>query len=148
MKKIIMLAALLTGCAGSPARISMMDAESLQDVGIGELCNAYAHSKQQNEKLEAEIKRRDTVLAAEPSYNPDRRPFTEREWRAIKDRKVFIGMSEAALMCSWGAPNHCGDINTSTGSWGVHRQFVYRDCSYYSSNYVYTENGFVTSWQQ
>jgi hypothetical protein len=139
----------IAGCAGSPAQVLTMNPEKLQEVGIGPLCNAYAYSGHENETLETEIRRRDTMLAADPSYNPDRLPFTEREWDAIKGKKIFIGMSEAALYCSWGAPSQCGDINTSVGSWGTHRQIVYRGCgSYSSSRYVYTENGYVTSWQQ
>ena len=71
--------------------------------------------------------------------------LTLREERAILEGKIFIGMSEAALIASWGRPN---DINSSVGSWGVHKQYVYGTYSSYSSpRYVYVENGFVTSWQ-
>ncbi len=66
--------------------------------------------------------------------------FTEREIEAINNRKIYIGMSEAALRKSWGNPR---DINTSVGSWGVHRQYCYANFTY-----VYVENGYVTSWQK
>ena len=39
---------------------------------------------------------------------------------------------------SWGQPD---DINRSVGSWGVHEQWVYGD------EYLYFENGKLTSWQ-
>lgn len=65
---------------------------------------------------------------------------TERELQAIENRQIFIGMSEEALLLSWGNPS---DINSSTGAWGVHKQYVYGDFG----PYVYVENGKVTSWQ-
>lgn len=64
--------------------------------------------------------------------------FSEWETKLILEKKIALGMSEKALIESWGKPE---DINTSVGSWGVHKQYVY------DSQYVYVENGKVTAWQ-
>jgi len=52
---------------------------------------------------------------------------------------VSIGMTTEDVEVSWGKPK---DINRSVGAWGVHEQWVYG-----SSNYLYFENGKLTSWQ-
>ena len=65
--------------------------------------------------------------------------YTATEKEAIIAGKIFLGMSMDALIESWGKPN---DINTSVGSWGAHKQFVYPNYVY-----VYVENEKATSWQ-
>lgn len=53
---------------------------------------------------------------------------------------VAIGMTAKQVRASnWGAP---AKINRSTGSYGVHEQWVYS-----GNNYIYLENGIVTSIQ-
>lgn len=61
-----------------------------------------------------------------------------RFWNLINEGKVQIGMTKLEAELSWGKPN---DINKSTGSWGVHEQWVYDD------SYLYFENGKLTSIQ-
>lgn len=63
---------------------------------------------------------------------------SQRVIDAIVDGEIFLGMERKYLLISWGKPE---DINKSVGSWGTHEQFVY------GSQYVYVENGVVTSWQ-
>ena len=58
--------------------------------------------------------------------------------KLILDGKIKIGMSKAMCKASWGEPSN---INTSTGSWGTHEQWVY------GNSYVYFENGRITSIQ-
>ena len=53
--------------------------------------------------------------------------------------KVKIGWTKEMCIESWGKPD---DINKSTGSYGVHEQWVYGD-----SNYLYFENGKLTDIQ-
>jgi hypothetical protein len=52
---------------------------------------------------------------------------------------IWVGMTRAQLLLSWGDPNR---INRSVGSWGTHEQWVYG-----LSSYVYVEQGKVTSYQ-
>lgn len=59
----------------------------------------------------------------------------------ILNGSITIGMTEEQARVSWGSPDH---INRSVGSWGVHEQWVY---GRYSHNYLYFENGILTSWQ-
>jgi len=58
----------------------------------------------------------------------------------IMKKKYWIGMTSGMATESLGSPN---DINKSTGSWGVHEQWIYdnRDL------YLYFENGKLTSYQ-
>ena len=57
----------------------------------------------------------------------------------IKQRKIKLGMSEQQLSLSWGRPHR---INKSVGSFGAHEQWVYG-----SEQYVYMQNGKLTSFQ-
>lgn len=130
-RKIVLLTITfgLIGCAGSPARISMMSPEDLITVDSYDLCRAYIWHRSKN--VEMELIRR--------------KIFSEYEWSLIEQNKIGIGMSELALKLSWGIPR---TINTSVGSWGTHKQWVYRRCPSCKAQYVYTENGKITSWQQ
>ncbi len=55
-----------------------------------------------------------------------------------KKQEIKTGMSLCQLYASWGYSN---TQNRTVGSWGTHIQHVY------GNQYVYTENGRVTSWQ-
>lgn len=56
----------------------------------------------------------------------------------IKSHKVFIGMTADDARKSWGKPNH---VNRTRNTFGTSEQWVY------GSNYLYVENGIVTSLQ-
>jgi hypothetical protein len=68
--------------------------------------------------------------------------FTDREIEAIIARRIFIGMSEDALIESWGKPN---DINRTVNAYTVHKQYVYGVSPH--KKYVYVDDGVVTAWQ-
>lgn len=51
---------------------------------------------------------------------------------------IKLGMSKCQMYASWGFPDR---TNRSVGRWGSNEQHVY------GSNYVYSENGRITSWQ-
>ncbi len=57
----------------------------------------------------------------------------------ILEEKVRVGMTAEMCEESWGKPMN---INRSTGRWGDHEQWVY-----YGSNYLYFENGILSSIQ-
>lgn len=62
----------------------------------------------------------------------------EETWNLITQAKIKVGMSESDLILSWGEPKK---INQTVTSGKISKQFVYYD------QYVYTENGKVTSFQ-
>ena len=64
--------------------------------------------------------------------------ISERRWNLIKKGEVCIGMTEEECELSLGEPN---DVNKTTGSWGIHMQWVYDD------SYLYFENGILKSIQ-
>lgn len=64
------------------------------------------------------------------------RTYGKTNGTLIIQHKVKIGFSKKMCEESWGIPN---SINKSTGSWGVHEQWVY------SGGYLYFENGKLTA---
>jgi hypothetical protein len=122
----------LISCAGSPFNISRMSPDELQNQDILPLCRAYSHEWHKgNENIRAELIRRNV--------------FTTDEMQMIDQGQIGIGMSQMAVICSWGYPY---DVNKTVGSWGVRKQLVYRGTGTYSkSKYIYIENEKVTSWQ-
>ncbi len=65
--------------------------------------------------------------------------YGQKNGQLIFDGKVRIGFSKTMCKEAWGEPDA---INTTTGSWGVHEQWVYKD-----GCYLYFENGKLTSIQ-
>lgn len=71
---------------------------------------------------------------------------------AIKNGDIVINMNRHMVIASIGTP---WKINRSTGSWGIHEQWVMSAPSSFmymygrgrQYGYVYFENGKVTSWQ-
>lgn len=63
---------------------------------------------------------------------------SERERQLIVGKKVAVGMSENALLRSWGKPDR---INRSSHG----DQWIYERGNY-RRQYVYLKNGHVTSW--
>lgn len=66
-----------------------------------------------------------------------------RRFDAAANQEVMRGMTKAQVELAWGKPNK---INTSIGSYGKHEQWVYRRGAG-SAQYIYFENGVVTSMQ-
>ena len=64
--------------------------------------------------------------------------LSDRAKQSISEGKIYIGMTKGQVTASWGAPE---DKNISVGSWGTHEQWTY------GSQYVYIEDGILTSWQ-
>ena len=134
--------------ANSPVAISNMSSEELRSVDIKVLCSAYAHPWFQKEKIRTELRHRNVKRVKDSNVQGGHKVigtpvFTEREWQAIDGHHVFIGMSEAALICSWGLPGSCGGISHS------HRgptQYAYQGCDGDSSDFVYVEDNTVVDW--
>lgn len=59
-------------------------------------------------------------------------------------RKIGVGLSNLELIYSIGYPD---DVNTTTTASGTREQWIYGD-PLYDANYVYLDNGVVTSYQQ
>lgn len=65
--------------------------------------------------------------------------YGQRNGLLIFEGTVRIGFTKAMCKDAWGEPE---DINTSTGSWGVHEQWCY-----HNGSYLYFENGKLTAIQ-
>lgn len=131
----LLTASLLSGCAG----VSSMSQAELSRYSTTELCAAYGGvygggwTNSNPDNVRHAIRRKDDIEQA--------------EWSAIYKKQVFVGMSEAALLCSWGTPNFYGGVNQTRTSSVNRKQYVYRACSSCGANYVYVENGKVTGIQ-
>ena len=65
--------------------------------------------------------------------------FSKKALKAIKEGRIYIGMTDRNVLVSWGPPKK---VNRTVGKWGTHEQWVYSE-----NTFVYIENGKVTSWQ-
>lgn len=60
------------------------------------------------------------------------------EWTLVDSHRIQIGMSETALLCSWGRT----DVNRTVTAAGEHKQYVYG-----RGTMVYVDDGRVTAFQ-
>lgn len=169
----------ILGCAGSPARVLMMDEEDIKTVDSYNICKSYIYFQTYggNDKVEAEMERRkiftcgsftqirefdrisevkDPLVCNAYNYNiranmtnlnemiveeiNKRKLLSPEEWELVKNKKIKIGMSLCGLLASWGKAY---PINSSVSASGNRTQHVYRQ----NDAYVYTQNGYITSWQ-
>lgn len=89
--------------------------------------------------LEEFTKGNNSVLSRLADSIKKSQPVEISHWDAIVGNKVIIGMNRIECLLSWGKPN---DINTSKMDSGVHEQWVYKN-----RQYLYFENGILTSMQ-
>jgi hypothetical protein len=65
--------------------------------------------------------------------------YNDFERKLISQNKVAIGMSEKALLRSWGKPNKINRSGLGSDQWIYYRGNIERQ-------YVYVDKGFVTNW--
>lgn len=123
---LIILLAVLSGCAVTPVQLSSQSETSL--------CERYAATR------DREIRRELITRVA----------LNNSEWTGVDTKAIRIGMRPLAVICSWGAPT---DINrTTVADNSTHEQWVYE--TYYGRTtgsrykFVYFENGAVTAIQE
>lgn len=124
-----LIAATLSGCALSPAYMAASsDSQICERYGVFSRNGMFGEYTTQ---YRAEMERRNLL--------------SPHEKELVAKKQIQIGMSLCALYASWGTPDR---QNRSVGSWGVRIQHVYNaGLRYIRPTYVYTENGYVTSWQ-
>lgn len=107
---------------------------------LDDLQPASVYYAEQDKKREEEKAR----LAADKQKYQERlaeltRKYGKSTAKDIMEGYVRTGWGKEKCIESWGEPR---SINKSTGAWGVHEQWVYGD-----GNYLYFENGILTSIQ-
>ena len=113
-----------------------------KDFGNQSIVDMYNKATNEVNRIEAERKAKEEAeRKAREKKEAEERAKREAEEKARKKREgVHIGMTKQEVLdSSWGEPY---DINKSIGSWGVHEQWCYE-----GYNYLYFENGILTSIQ-
>jgi len=95
------------------------------------------------QRAEAERQREEARIRQEKEQQERKamlyRKYGKRDAELILGRQVRLGMTREMCREAWGSPE---DINRSSGSWGVHEQWVYG-----LGSYLYFENGILSSIQ-
>ncbi len=115
---------------GSPLQMSLMDRKQLASMTDQEISNAIRFPYVHTDLIEDEA--------------ADRGLFTHEDMYLIKLGEIGVGMSEKALLVVWGKPRK---INRTVGSYGTHKQYIYKKFASPERRYVYVKNGKVTGWQ-
>lgn len=94
-------------------------------------------------RAEEERQREEARLQREKEQQERKTALTRKYGKStaelILNGRVRIGMTQAMCREAWGSPE---DINRTSGSWGVHEQWVYG-----LGSYLYFEDGVLTSIQ-
>ena len=110
----------------------MLSREDLRQESAEDLCNAWALFGR--DRVRKELERRGAITTA--------------EWRLIENEQVEPGMSELAVICSWGYPDDSSiSRNQSMGRWGDQKEFVYHRL-FTTKRTVYLEGGRVVKSEQ
>lgn len=104
---------------------------------------ARARGQQLREQDALERAQQEAEARARSELAAERLRHMARSRQAVSDREVFVGMSAADALESWGAPT---TINRSHRASGVKEQWVYREPER-KTRYIYVENGQVTAIQ-
>lgn len=104
----------------------------------------YASKKEKEEKILSERKEEEE-LTREKKKQEERlkKELGKLHEEAIKKGYVLTGMTREQVIASRGYPS---DKNISYYGASIHEQWVYRK-EKYSTDYIYFEDGIVTSWQ-
>jgi hypothetical protein len=133
MKRLMVLVALAASLEGC---VSWTDPAELRAKDTTDLCSAYAsfgsYADRQN-AIQAEITRRGLIDLA--------------DWDMVRQHRVRIGMTECALLASWGYPI---DSHRTVTQGGDETQLVFGACNWGNcspSRYGYVQNGRVVAIQ-
>ena len=113
-----------------------------KDFGNQTIVDMYNKATNEVNRIEAEKKAQEEAeRKARAKKEAEERARREAEEKARKKREgVTIGMTKQDVLdSSWGKPKY---INTTTTRYGVREQWVYG-----GGNYLYFENGILTSIQ-
>lgn len=149
--------------AASPARAATITAKEervreAERLRVVQQQRATAEAKERRRRQAAEVRAREEdfatkvggmdtndICAALHSTNytsaqdelKRRHALSAAEWDLVATHRVAVGMSEAALLCSWGQSR----VNRTVTASEVSKQYIY------AGAYVYVRNGKVVSFQ-
>jgi hypothetical protein len=106
-----------------------------------ELNKQIAEEKKQKEQMAIQSEKNATSNAEAKKLRRENliKKYGEKNGSMIADGRVAIGMSKQMCIDSWGKPQ---DINRTTGTYGVHEQWVYN-----LKSYLYFEGDILTTIQ-
>lgn len=130
----IVVSIAVAGCAAG-AKVAMMSDEKIPDQSLEALCEnlRFNDPDRVNPIVLTEIR--------------SRTQFDDREWDAVLKKQVYVGMSEAAMICSIGKPDIFGSVRDVDYGSGTERRYKYfYDAGTTGERYIYVKNGYVTGW--
>ncbi len=96
-----------------------------------ELCHSLGNALRNGKPILAEA-----IILRIGEQNPQ--DISNLDTDLIKKQQISIGINQCTTLASWGKPER---NNRSVGPYGVHEQWVY------PADYLYFENGILTSFQ-
>lgn len=119
--------------------VKVLDFEAMGRLDKLEADERLAQEAREKEEQEREAKREAARLKEQEKKIAK---YPKAIQQLIRQGRVRMGMTAAQVRLSWGEPDA---INRSSGSWGVHEQWVYG--TDIQRQYLYFENGRLTSVQ-
>lgn len=108
---------------------AIYETSSLKQIEDSRLCDSIKLDSLRKQTLQQEIIFKNKCI----------KKFGKELGTIIAQKKVRIGMTAEMCEWSWGRPS---EINKTTVTWGVHEQWIYGE-----DNYLYFENGILTTIQ-
>ena len=112
------------------------DEQVTEVIGMIRLSGRTLSDEERNKLIDAALK--GVESSRRQGYVKTHSELDNNTKEAILKGKIFIGMGSDQAKASWGPPKR---INKTVSASGVHEQWIY------SSQYLYFENGKLTSFQ-
>jgi hypothetical protein len=129
---LIVMVGLLAGCAGMGGSAVQLTDEEIPSASSRDLCLAWKHRP--SDALRAELQQRDL--------------FSRFEWTMIEGSQIQSGMSELAVLCSWGEPERVVVRESSPDGDPVALEWAYNTCPVCNEFRVYLRDGEVERWER
>lgn len=117
----------------SPLLMGQLSDAGLRNQTDNDLCDAYAKELIKNERVKKELEARNKL--------------SPQDWKAIRTGKLYVGMSELALICTWGLPGRYDHISVHEDGFNVRKTYSYQYFEDYPTvSIAKIQNGKVASW--
>lgn len=124
---ILLTLTILTSCASVP---NPKNASEVLNSGACKYNTAFNYETCDKARNLVRVKKIEKFISENPEYSVYK--------DTVINKKIKVGLPEELLLLSWGKPKN---INETVYEYGSRKQYVY------SNDYIYVEDGKITSWQ-